>query len=143
MIEQIPLLLATPIAKVVLDKFYEGVGNKLGEEAVVSLPRKVQQLGQLVWEKCLRGKAGADVVLQKAAKGSAEHQQKLTEHLHQLLEGNHVLKQEVQKLAEQIHLEIFNEASDMTQYNHDSIGIQNRDNGKVVLNHAEQITQYY
>ena len=38
MIEQIPLMLATPIAKAILDKFYEGVGSKLGEKAVELLP---------------------------------------------------------------------------------------------------------
>jgi hypothetical protein len=38
MIEQLSLLLATPIAKAILDKFYEGVGTKLGERAVELLP---------------------------------------------------------------------------------------------------------
>jgi hypothetical protein len=51
MIEQLTLLLAAPIAKAILDKFYEGVGSKLGEKAVELLPEKVKQLGQLVWEK--------------------------------------------------------------------------------------------
>ncbi len=108
MIEQLTLLLATPIAKAILDKFYEGVGSKLGEKAVELLPDKVKQLGQLVWEKCLRGKPGTDDLLQKAANGSAEEQKKLTEYLHQALEKDLALKQQAQKIADEIHLEITN-----------------------------------
>lgn len=108
MIEQITLLLATPIAKAVLDKFYEGVGSKLGEKAVELLPEKVTQLGRLVWEKCLRGKPGTDRLLQNAAEGSAADQRKLTEYLHQVLDTDLSLKQEAQKLAEEIHLEVTN-----------------------------------
>lgn len=103
MIEQLTLLLATPIAKAVLDKFYEGVGSKLGEKAVELLPEKVKQLGQLVWTKCLRGKPGTDEVLQKAASGSVEDQKRLTEYLHKALESDAALRQETQKIAEEIH----------------------------------------
>ncbi|MDJ0650649.1 MAG: hypothetical protein QNJ60_18305 [Xenococcaceae cyanobacterium MO_188.B19] len=49
MIEPIGLLLATPIAKAILDNFYEGLGSKLGEKAVELMPEKVKELGQLVW----------------------------------------------------------------------------------------------
>ena len=108
MIEQITLLLATPIAKAVLDKFYEGVGSKLGEKAVELLPEKVTQLGKLIWEKCLRGKPGTEQLLQSAAAGSTEDQQKLTKYLHQVLEADAGLKAEAQKLADEIHLEITN-----------------------------------
>jgi hypothetical protein len=106
MIEQLPLLLATPIAKAVLDKFYEGVGSKLGEKAVELLPEKVKQLGQLVWEKCLRGKQGTEEALQKAANGSAADQEKLAVCLHKMLEKDDILRQEAQKIAEEIHLEV-------------------------------------
>jgi uncharacterized protein YpuA (DUF1002 family) len=106
MIEQLTLVLATPIAKAILDKFYEGVGKKLGEKAVDLLPEKVKQLGQLVWEKCLRGKPGTDDLLQKAANGSAEDEQKLTEYLHRVLENDPELKQQVQKIADEIHQQI-------------------------------------
>lgn len=119
MIESLTLLLATPIAKVILDKFYEGVGAKLGEKAVELLPEKVKQLGQLVWAKCLRGKPGTEETLQQAASGSVEAQQKLTAYLHQVLESDLALKQEAQKLAEEIHLEINNDFGQMTQINRD------------------------
>ncbi|MBW4659802.1 MAG: hypothetical protein KME15_14090 [Drouetiella hepatica Uher 2000/2452] len=108
MIEQITLLLATPIAKAILDKFYEGVGSKLGEKAVEMLPDKVQQLGKLMWEKCLRGKPGTDQILQQAAEGSTEAQKQLITYLHKVLESDLALKQEAQKLAAEIHLEVTN-----------------------------------
>ncbi|MBI4781938.1 MAG: hypothetical protein HY785_11565 [Oscillatoriophycideae cyanobacterium NC_groundwater_1537_Pr4_S-0.65um_50_18] len=108
MIDQITLLLATPIAKAILDKFYEGVGSKLGEKAVEMLPDKVQQLGKLVWEKCLRGKPSTDQLLQQAAAGSTEAQKQLTNYLHKVLESDLALKQEAQKLAAEIHLEVTN-----------------------------------
>ncbi len=110
MIEPIGLVLATPIAKAILDKFYEGVGSKLGEKAVELMPEKVKQLGQLVWNKCLRGKPGRDDLLRKAVNGSAEAQKKLTEYINKALENDSVLQQQAQKLADEIHLEITNNA---------------------------------
>ncbi|MBW4468047.1 MAG: hypothetical protein KME07_21690 [Pegethrix bostrychoides GSE-TBD4-15B] len=106
MIEQITLLLATPIAKAVLDKFYEGIGSELSKKAVEKLPEKVKQLGKLIWEKCLRGKPGTDQLLQSAAAGSAADQQKLAEYLHTVLDKDASLKAEAQKLAEEIHVNI-------------------------------------
>ncbi|MBF2046833.1 MAG: hypothetical protein IGS54_05600 [Elainella sp. C42_A2020_010] len=103
MIEQLTLVLATPIVKAILDKFYEGVGTKLGEKAVELLPEKVKQLGQLVWVKCLRGKPGTEEMLQQAANGSDQQQQRLAQYLHQVLETDVTLRQEAQKLAEEIH----------------------------------------
>ena len=127
MIEQLTLLLATPIAKAILDKFYEGVGSKLGEKAVELLPEKVKQLGQLVWAKCLRGKPGTDEMLQKAANGSAADQKKLADYVHQVLESDATLKQEAQKLADEIHLEVNNDFGQMTQINRDqSTGYQTK-----------------
>lgn len=58
MLETLPLLLATPIAKIILDKFYEGVGSKFGEKVVAAATAPIQALGQLVWEKCFKGKPG-------------------------------------------------------------------------------------
>jgi len=114
MIEQITLLLATPIAKAVLDKFYEGIGSELSKKAVEKLPEKVKQLGNLIWEKCLRGKPGTEQLLQGAAAGSAADQQKLTEYLHRVLETDAGLKAEAQKLADEIHFEITNDSSSQT-----------------------------
>lgn len=108
MIETITLALATPIAQAVLSKFYEGVGSELGEKAVAKLPEKVKQLGKLVWEKCLRGKPGTDQLLENAAAGSEADQQKLTKYLHQVLDTDSTLRQEVQKLAEEIQIEVTN-----------------------------------
>ena len=108
MIEQITLLLATPIAKAILGKFYEGVGSELSKLAIEKLPNKVQQLGKLVWEKCLRGKPGSDQLLQQAAEGSTEAQEKLTTYLQKALDSDPALKQETQKLAAEIHLEVTN-----------------------------------
>ena len=103
MLEQIPLLLATPIAMAILDKFYEGVGSKLGERATEVIPQKVQQIGQFIWDRCLRQKPGAEAVLRSAANGSEEEQKKLTEYLHKALDENLPLRQEAQKLSEDIH----------------------------------------
>ncbi|MEO1148257.1 MAG: hypothetical protein AAFY26_21990 [Cyanobacteria bacterium J06638_22] len=102
MLESLTLALASPIAKAVLDKFYEGVGSKLGEKAVELVPDKVKQLGQLVWDKCLRGKRGAEEVVQNAANGSEEARQKLTEHLHKTLEANASMGEELQPLVAEI-----------------------------------------
>ena len=68
----------------------------------------MQQLGQLVWNKYLRGKPDTDVLLQKAAQGSAAEQKTLTEYLGKVLdsESDVAFKQEVQNLAEEIHLEV-------------------------------------
>ncbi len=106
MLQSLTLVLATPIVKAILDKFYEGVGSKLGEKAVERLPdalkQKVKHLGQLVWEKCLRGKPGSDTLLQQAAQGSADDQKKLAEYLHKVLEADTTLKQQIQPLAAEI-----------------------------------------
>jgi hypothetical protein len=106
MIEKITLLFATPIVKAVLDKFYEGVGSKLGEKAVELLPENVKQLGQLLWDKCLRGKSGTENLLEKAAKGSVDDQKRLADYLSKVLESDATLKQEVQKLVQKIHSEV-------------------------------------
>jgi hypothetical protein len=113
MLEQLPLLLATPIAKAILDKFYEGLGTELAKKAgelPATLITKVQQLGQVVWEKCLRGKPDTDKLLQAAADNSqpesAAAQTKLTEYLYKVLESDTSLKQDVKKLADEIHQEI-------------------------------------
>ncbi|WP_088892385.1 hypothetical protein [Leptolyngbya ohadii] len=142
MIEQISLLLATPIAKVVLDKFYEGIGSKLGEKAVEILPEKVKQLGSLVWTKYLRGKPGADELLLQAANGSAKDQEKLQKYLNKVLDTDLPLREEVQKLAEEIHLEVHSNSGDMNQYNSGGTNFQNRVDGGVV-NQAGSITQNY
>lgn len=103
MIEQISLLLAKPIVKVILDKFYYGVGSKLGELAVEKFPEKVKQLGQFVWEKCLRGKTDTDKLLEGAANGSEEEQKKLEAHLSEVLTSDPSFNQKVKQLATEIY----------------------------------------
>jgi hypothetical protein len=142
MIETITLALATPIAQAVLSKFYEGVGTKLGEKAVEKLPEKVKQLGKLVWEKCLRGKPGTDQLLENAAAGSEADQQKLTKYLHQVLDTDSTLRQEVQKLAEEIHVTIHNDFSSQTQNNYGGTNYQNAISGGTV-NQAGTINQNF
>ncbi|MEX0268201.1 hypothetical protein AB3R30_03580 [Leptolyngbyaceae cyanobacterium UHCC 1019] len=48
MLEVITLALATPIAKIILDKLYEGMGSKLGEKVVGAASAPIQKLGQAV-----------------------------------------------------------------------------------------------
>lgn len=107
MIEQLSLLLATPIAKVILDKFYEGVGSELAKKAINELPKavqdKIQKLGQFVWNQCLRQKADqTQPLLQQAADGSEVAQATLTKALHQVLDKNPGFAQEVHQLADEI-----------------------------------------
>ena len=113
MLEQIPLLLATPIAKIVLEKFYEGIGSKLGEAVVEKLPvavqEKIQQLGQLVWGRCLQraSDAGqAEQLLTAAASGSEEALKNLELGVNQVLEADPALKSEAEKIATEINQQI-------------------------------------
>ncbi|MGF1498145.1 MAG: hypothetical protein ACFB8W_15170 [Elainellaceae cyanobacterium] len=127
MLDQLTLVLATPIAKAILDKFYEGVGGKLGEKAVELIPDKVKQLGQFVWDRCLRSKLNTDKLLERAANGSTEDQEKLKKYLHKVLDADPTLRQEAQKLAEEIRIEVNNDFGQMTQINKDqSTGYQTK-----------------
>ncbi len=112
-ITTITLFLATPIAKVILDKFYEGVGTKLGEAAVEKLPgalkEKIQQLGQLVWGKCLQranDPEQAHKLLQAAADGVEDAQKNLAIGVNQVLEADADFKAEVEQIATEIHQQI-------------------------------------
>ncbi|NJN59602.1 MAG: hypothetical protein HC879_20020 [Leptolyngbyaceae cyanobacterium SL_5_9] len=141
MLEPLPLLLATPIAKAILDKFYEGLGTELAKKAgelPATLIAKVQQLGQVVWEKCLRGKPDTDKLLQAAADNSqpesAAAQTKLTEYLYKVLESDTSLKQDVKKLADELHFELtqIEDNSSQTQINYGGNNSQNRISGGTV-----------
>lgn len=127
MMESISLLLATPIVKVILNKFYEGVGSNLAEKAVALLPKKVEHLGQIIWERCLKGKPGAEQLLKRSADGSAEDQKKLENFLEAFLEKNTSLKEEVKVIAEEINIEIQHDSSSMTQHVHSGgVGYQTK-----------------
>ena len=50
MLEQLTLLLATPIAKAILNKFYEDIGDKLAEKAVKLLPENTSEDRKRVYD---------------------------------------------------------------------------------------------
>ena len=110
MMLDLTLLLATPIAKVVMDKFFEGAASKVGEQAIELLPSKVkealQRLGQLIWQRGLSQKLSQkpnpEALLTEAAAGSATHQQELKAAIDEVLADPN-LAQEAQQLATEIY----------------------------------------
>lgn len=102
MLETIPLLLATPIAKIILDKLYEGLGSKLGEKAVELASAPIQKLGQVVWERCFKGKPGTDKLLEAAAKGSEPELKQIRDYLLKEMEHPEFVSM-VQPIAQEIH----------------------------------------
>ncbi|MGI0492800.1 hypothetical protein ACN4EG_13535 [Alkalinema pantanalense CENA528] len=112
-IATISLFLATPIAKVILDKFYEGVGSKLGEMVVEKLPgavkEKIQTLGQMVWGKCLQRASDptqAQKLLEAAAQGDENANRNLVQGVNQVLEADAEFKKAVEQIAAEIHQQI-------------------------------------
>ncbi|KAM3115020.1 hypothetical protein [Phormidesmis sp. 146-33] len=102
MLETIPLLLATPIAKIILDKLYEGVGSKLGEKVVEAATAPIQKLGQVVWDRCFKGKPGTDKLLEAAAKGSEPELKQVQNYLLKEME-NPAFVEMVRPIAQEIH----------------------------------------
>lgn len=102
MFETIPLLLATPIATVILDNLYQGLGSKLGEKAIEAASASIQKLGQVVWNRCFKGKPGTEALLEKAANGSAAELTTLRTYLHKELENPEFVSM-VQPIAQEIH----------------------------------------
>lgn len=100
------LLLATPIAKLVMEKFFEGASTKLGEQAVALLPQKVkdgvQRLGQLLWQRGLSQKPNSETLLTEAAAGSTVHQEELKAAIDSVLADPN-LAQEAQKITTEIY----------------------------------------
>lgn len=77
MMETLSLAAATTLAKIVLDKFFDGAGQKLEDTAtklggavVEQANTKIMALGQLVWQRCFSGKPDVDKRLTAATKGS-------------------------------------------------------------------------
>ncbi|NJL85063.1 MAG: hypothetical protein HC886_02335 [Leptolyngbyaceae cyanobacterium SM1_1_3] len=114
MLEPLSLAAATVIAKIVLDKFYEGAGKELeetasnlGGAAVTQVSEKVQQIGKLVWQRCFRGKPGVDKRLESAAKGSKADLEVLQGYLETELtktaEPDALFAEQVKKLAGELH----------------------------------------
>ena len=102
MLETLSLALATPIAKIVLDKFYEGCGSKLGEKAIALATAPIEKLGTLVWEKCFKGKPGTTELLDAAAKGSEAELMQVKAYLLRALE-NEEFAAVVKPIAQEIH----------------------------------------
>lgn len=102
MLETIPLLLATLIAKIILDKLYEGAGSKLGEKLVEAAAAPIQKLGQAVWKRCFKGKPGMEQKLQAAANGSEPELKQIREYLLKEMENPEFVGM-VQPIAQEIH----------------------------------------
>jgi len=102
MLETIPLLLATPIAKIILDKLYEGMGSKLGERAVEAASTSIQTLGQVVWNRCFKGKPETDKQLEAAAKGAEPELTQVRTYLLKEME-NPMFVEAVKPIAQEIH----------------------------------------
>jgi hypothetical protein len=106
MMLDLTLWLATPIAQVVMDKFFGSAASKLGEQTIDGLPQKVkdgvQRLGQLLWQRGLSQKPNGEPLLQQAAAGSATHQQELKDAIAEILADSEVMQQ-AQQLATEIH----------------------------------------
>lgn len=99
---EIPLVLATPIAKIILDKLYEGIGSKLGEKAVEATATSIQKLGQTVWNRCFKGKPETEKLLEAAAQGSEPAVSQVREYLLKEME-NPDFVQEIKPIAQEIH----------------------------------------
>ncbi len=123
MLEQIPLLLATPIAKIVLEKFYEGFGSKLGEKAIELATMPIQEVGKLAWAKCFAGK-GQDELL---VPGTVELRTGLKEALLLALDDPAFVEQ-VKPIAQQIQQAIvqIDDDSTMTQNNYGGTNYQTK-----------------
>lgn len=102
MLEPISLALATPIAKIILDKLYEGIGSKLGEKVVSAATAPIQKLGQVVWDRCFKGKPGTDQLLDGAAKGSEHEFKQVQNYLLKEME-NPAFLEAIQPIAQEIH----------------------------------------
>ncbi|MDJ0650650.1 MAG: hypothetical protein QNJ60_18310 [Xenococcaceae cyanobacterium MO_188.B19] len=85
-------------------------------------------------------------MLEKAANGSAEDQTKLTEYLRGELENDSVLQEQVQKLAEEIHLEITNndiQARNVQNVTGQAQGLQVNDPNQPVIQAGDNAKFYF
>jgi len=70
MMEGLSLLLATPIAKIILDEFYKGLGSKLGEQVIQQAKVPIQKIGELAWNRCFKARPQeSEKLLQAGAAG--------------------------------------------------------------------------
>ena len=101
MIEPLTAAASAAIAKIVLDKFYEGVGSKLGEKAIDAASAPIQKLSETVWSHCFKGNDKAKPILEAAGKGSPKALAKVEEFLNKQLEKE-AIAQEIKPLAQQL-----------------------------------------
>lgn len=101
------LVQAFRVAMVLLEKFVEGAGTKLGELAIEQLPNQaqalIQKLGQLLWDRGLKDHPQGRAVLEAAAQGQ---EAELREVVKQVLEGDGALREEVQQLAQAVYQDL-------------------------------------
>ena len=102
MLEVITLALATPIAKIILDKLYEGMGSKLGEKVAEVASAPIQKLGQAVWNRCFEGKPVTEKMLAAAAKGLEPELKQIQDYLLKEMENPEFMGM-VQPIAQEIH----------------------------------------
>ncbi|MGD1857304.1 MAG: hypothetical protein ACFB2W_23970 [Leptolyngbyaceae cyanobacterium] len=114
--EAITLAAATALAKIVLDKFFDGAGQKLEETAVnlggtvvEKANAKILQLGNLIWQRCFKGKPDgvAELPEQAAQSGAEAEQQKLADYLNKVLEQEDDFTKEVKQIAGELHQVMF------------------------------------
>jgi hypothetical protein len=103
MLDPLSMAAATTIAKLVLDKFYEGAGSKLGEAVVERASEAIQKLGNLIWQRCFKGKPEVETLIEKATEGSEAETQTLKTYLAKVLASGDSLTTEAQALAQEIH----------------------------------------
>lgn len=133
--ELITLAAAQVIAKIALDKFVEGTVGELGKKLTEPIAKKIQQLGQVVWQR-IKGNVMAVAVLEGATQEKPEDVQKLKNYLHSLWKDEQSeFTTEVKKLADEIYLEV-------TQIEDNSTQIQNNYGGKNFQNRISGGTVY-
>jgi len=91
------------LPKIVLDKFYEGTGSKLGEVVVTRATETIQKLGNLVWQRCFKGKPDVEQLVEKAGQGSEAETKTLKAYLDKALVPDAELTREVKPFAQEIH----------------------------------------
>jgi signal transduction histidine kinase len=110
MLDSISLALATPIAKTVLNKFYEGLGGKLSEKAIALAEAPIKKLAQWLWQRWFQGRPEAQELEAEATQGAlsptaeAWIQQQVEAALAEpdMVQGVEPLAQELQQVLVQI-----------------------------------------
>ncbi len=152
MIETLSLTAATALAKIVLDKFFDGAGQKLeatatnlGGTVVEKANEKIMQLGNLIWQRCFKGK-GIDQRLEAATEGSAADIKVLKDYIDKELEANDDFSKEVEQTAGDLHKVVF-EMNDMNaqnvQQNFDRQNTQVNASNTNVYNVGDKSTVYF